>query len=192
MWSPDGRHILYWLGVSTRGYGFGDVWVMKANGSDPHPLTHHHGYHDAYFPSGWTADGRYALYHYVKYNTGAPTTANVHTNVATLTGRVVARLPDVPTPTGNGTLLALVAPGASGVNNISIADAHGSHPVVVAHHPLQSVNVQPVWSPDQTRLAYAGSWETPTDLIVTRADGSGRTILVGDEATGDPAWRPVP
>jgi Tol biopolymer transport system component len=190
MWSPDGRHILYFVGGSVNGYGVGDVWVMNANGSDPHPLTHHRGDQDAYFPGGWTADGKYAIYGHVNYSKGAPATAQSY--VTTLTGRIVDRLPAAPTPSGNGTLVALVRPDASGVQNISIADARGQHSIVVAPHPLASENVEPVWSPDQTRLAYAGSWETPTNLIVIRSDGSGRITLVGDQATGDPAWRPVP
>ncbi|TML13087.1 MAG: hypothetical protein E6G33_12585 [Actinobacteria bacterium] len=42
-WSPDGRHILYSrndLGYGAAGGGHTQLWTMKADGTDRHPLTH--------------------------------------------------------------------------------------------------------------------------------------------------------
>jgi Tol biopolymer transport system component len=63
---------------------------------------------------------------------------------------------------------------------------------LIVPKPVQQFNVLPVWSPDQSRIAYSGSWETTLGLYVLRDDGSNPTTLVSDSAAGDPAWKPTP
>jgi len=55
-WSPDGTKIAYLAdthGIADMGNSWGDIWVMNADGSDQHPITHDAtDYGTAWSPNG--------------------------------------------------------------------------------------------------------------------------------------------
>jgi len=55
-WSPDGSKIAYLAdthGIADMGVSWGDIWVMNADGSGQHPITH-----DATdYGTAWSPDG---------------------------------------------------------------------------------------------------------------------------------------
>jgi serine/threonine-protein kinase len=64
-------------------------------------------------------------------------------------------------------------------------------PIVVADLPASAFLNQPVWSPDGSRIAFAGETDAGYDLYVIQPDGTGLrqvTDMAGQEL--DPAWSP--
>lgn len=53
------------------------------------------------------------------------------------------------------------------------------------------LNIQPAWSPDGTRIAWASGQNNDWDVWVMNADGSGKTNLTATPATNEavPSWR---
>src|SRR4029078_317172 len=131
------------------------VWVMNADGSSPHPITHHHGNRDVYFQGAWTADGKYISYGHIRYVNGGPVTMNYirrNTYFADINGRVVLRGRLNGTPSGDGTRMAY-GTFNSMVKNLYVAGAAARDPVEIVRGAFVSHNLEAVWSPDDSRIA---------------------------------------
>ena len=76
-------------------------------------------------------------------------------------------------------------------SDIGLMDAAGFVLKKLTTETTTRPNISPVWSPDGSRIAFAGASEEGFDLYVMNADGSDITKLTdlpGDEIT--PAWSP--
>ncbi len=62
-WSPDGRWLAFGRKVARVATG-SQLWLMRPDGSEAHPLTDDHTTH--YGPPSWSPDGRYLLFQYVR------------------------------------------------------------------------------------------------------------------------------
>jgi Tol biopolymer transport system component len=96
----------------------------------------------------------------------------------------------------DGTRLAFAATQASAVpengeTQIYVMNADGSNLTQLTRDP-SSQNIQPAWSPDGKRIAYA-KWSNDVDgsgLYVIGADGNGQTRLTSGTIDTSPAWFP--
>src|SRR5437867_97411 len=82
--------------------------------------------------------------------------------------------------------IAFVSSRDGGLDIFSM-NPDGSGQTHLTHTP-NFREVQPSWSPDGTRIAYASA--PPAHIYVMNADGSGQTQLTFDPSTSDrsPAW----
>ena len=81
-----------------------------------------------------------------------------------------------------------------GLFEIWTVNASGGSPVNVSRSP-ETVDVDPSWSPDGLRIAYAskGTTEEHYDLFIRRPDGSGTARRLTRQSPSDrqPAWSPL-
>jgi Tol biopolymer transport system component len=194
-WSPDGARIAYFSGTG----GDHDLWIMKADGTDPHRIT---GTPDDDVTVTWSPRGD-AL-------------AFVRTDAAGGSVIEVAGADGAnPHPVSDPTVPA-DAPSWSpdGTRILFTAYLDGADPFTLGHGNAEVMSVArdggglrnltndpawqgyPAWSPDGKRVAYSTNDGTEFNLLVANADGSGARQLPGPaSASGTandccPAWRP--
>ncbi len=84
---------------------------------------------------------------------------------------------------------------------VANADGTGAHPVApgtsvrtvgteTAGSNYEYVGIPPTWSPDSTRLAWAGGPDAPASVHVSTATGTSMFSLTGANTVGTPAWAP--
>ena len=153
----------------TRAGGGSDIWVVNVDGSGLVNLTNDPD--GAESDAAWSPDGSRIAY----TRSGCAQGSNeggvcVYVMNADGTGQTLL------TPEENYPECPGNAPGS----------AHRRH------------SEQPSWSPDGSRIAFAGYWNTCDspggggDIWVMNADGSGKSNLINDKGTVDrqPAWSP--
>lgn len=101
---------------------------------------------------------------------------------------VEARAYDRPAISPSGTRLAVTLPGDAG-RDIWTLDLTRN---VLSRVTFGTDNIDPVWSPDGRRIAYAGFRRGTFDVLVRNADGSGvvDTLVAGPLFTFPLAWSP--
>jgi hypothetical protein len=183
-WSPDGRSIAYVhtdrVKLPSGRYRLDEeLWLVAADGRDPHPLTHDAGEKNT---PRWSPDGSRLLYG----RFGAGSDGKFGTFVVDAgTGRVLLQTSDyggVWSPDGSR-----IALGASG--GIDVVDADGS-----GRHRVAADAGAPAWSPDGTRIAFSRSHCTPGlkglcgvilgSVFTVGADGRGERRLTGPISGG--------
>src|SRR4051794_13134848 len=183
-WSPDGRLIAFYSGPaipmnSGRPNNSGRLYVMRADGSHPHPVTKILGE----YPS-WSPDGRRLAF--ASPGPDAPgRSLNVDVFVVGRDGTGLRRLTDEPGQDGwpawspDGRSIAFVAARGAGGQERSIwimrSDGGGKRRVASGEYP--------VWSPDGRFLMF----QVDGQLFVVRPDGSGRRRWPLDGSLPD--WR---
>jgi Tol biopolymer transport system component len=183
-WSPDGTQIAYVRGWEDQA----QIWVMNADGSDPHPLTDASG--PNLFPS-WSPDG--ATIAFVSFDGSNSDIYAMNTD-----GSDVRRLTDDPAHedqpawSPDGRHIAFTREGA-GNPGIYVMSPDGSG-VTQLLHDADPANLGLAWSPDGTKMA----------VVSIRDPGYDRTLFVLELATGEltaiggpgaffgPSWQPVP
>jgi TolB protein len=162
-WSPDGKEIAY-----TRGAGVApQVWVMNADGTDPHQIAASGNNPD------WSPDGTKLAYGKC---CGRVVVANADGSDPKVITKTDGQLPANPAWSPDGSELAVES--TAGILIVS-ADGQNKRLVIPGGE-------EPDWSPDGSRLVYTNSNGA---IWVANADGSNRRRLTG-ESGGGAAWSP--
>ncbi|HEV8564002.1 MAG TPA: hypothetical protein VGR41_03755 [Actinomycetota bacterium] len=184
VWSPDGTRIAYVHGYSNDQ----QIWVMNADGSDPHQVTDRKGLN--IFPS-WSPDGsNIAFVSYEGSNADIYVMNADGTNVLRLTDDPAHE--DQPAWSPEGERIAFTSEGGedSGIYTMS---PDGSGVIKLLDDP-DPANLGIAWSPDGTRMA----------IVSIRGPGNDRNVYVLDIETGDlttigepgayfgTSWQPLP
>jgi TolB protein len=179
----------YPIVFSSNRDGSYDLWLMRADGSDPLQLTSDPG--DEGFPS-WSPDGERLAFValddtnaediYVMNADGTDRQQLTHTD---------EHCEGTPSwsPDGQRILYAAGACGADNGSSIYVMDSNGGHP-----HKIVSGDVGwPDWSPDGRRIAYSAEDEKGMSAVwVSAADGTDRRRLAPPGIIGatESTWSP--
>ena len=152
----------------TRGSGAQDIWVVNADGTGLKDLTNDP--EGSEIDAAWSPDGSRIAY----TRTGCTRGTNE----------------------GGECIYVMNADGS----NPTLVTAEENYPECPDNAPgyaHRRHSEQPTWSPDGTRIAYTGYWNTchssggGSDIWVMNADGSGKRALMDDTAVDrQPAWSP--
>jgi TolB protein len=198
-WSPDGRRIAY---VSVRD-GFSRIWVMNADGGDPHPVTPPRT--ESIHPT-WSADSSRVL---VNTNAFAARKGQGAAGPPRAIGDATDDIMDLATvrpdgtdfrrlTTAGGFTYASYSPDGRSIVHRRIqgtvsqiwvmnADGTGGHSVSGA----ATADGWPAWSPDGKRIVFARQIGENFQIFVMNRDGSG--VLQLTDAAGrftNPRWSP--
>ena len=178
-WSPDGKRIAFARGK--------EIWVMKADGSNPYMLTRST---EGDREPSWSPDGTRIAFSRGKTGIWVirPDNSGLHLVYASATSA------QQPSWSPSGSLIAFQMDG-----NIVVVPADGGPP-----HSLTTgtsyLSVQPVWSPDGRFIVFersirgSGSTPGPKELDVMNADGShvrSLHVTAGGASALAPSWQPV-
>ena len=172
-WSPSGAHVLF-----SRD---GQIWSMRADGSDEAQLTCD-GNGD-YFPT-WSPDGRT-----IAFTRNGDEIESMNADGTGLRRVAAGTMPSV-SPDGTRLVYAgLAGPGPA--QGIYVANIDGSD----VRRLTDGDDIRPVWSPDGTRIAFiAGSDGTERTYgidTISAAGGDERTVMASLDATWVD-WAPRP
>jgi TolB protein len=211
--SPDGKRILF-TRCSAAGTARGcDVYVMNADGTGVHRLTT--AGKDGF--AAWSPNGKriaFASYRDGTFPVNGVNFPNYELYVMNSDGSGQTRLTTAPQQmdlnpawSPDGARIAWhvgeankadgCTPTASGLQTFELwvmnADGSGQRRLTPSGPPCE---VEPDWSPDGKRLAFAetpspANYETDARIAVVSADGGGRKVLVaGDYNAVTPRWSP--
>ncbi len=210
-WSRDGRQIAFLSNREGREIGFTrgvyDVYVMGADGSDPHNVSHALGYGLGFNVEviGWSADGRVV---FQSSGTGVDFLKRhayiVNWNGTGLEPLFVRPTDNSPFWSPDGSKVVFIS-DRDGRRRLYIrnADGSGERPLTATgpwddHLPAWlpafrsgDIDYDP-WSPDGSRIAFTRWGDEYSDkevLYVINADGSGLTRL-SDNASEFNGWSP--
>ncbi len=160
-WSPDGRQIafkrIYSYGAGAeQGTASDSLWLIGADGSNPHRLSDATGQNNAFWNTVWSPDGKRLAFMAV----GIDGKFDVFVINADGTGQQdISNSPQDewwPSWSPNGMRIAFARMSLSRLNagTVVVVDPDGSHAVTLDGPPVNSNTL--VWSPDGKRLiAYA-------------------------------------
>jgi Tol biopolymer transport system component len=168
--SPNGKRIVF----TNNGNG---IWVMRADGNNPHPIT----FKDDIDPT-WSPDGS-------KISFASSRKGNRQLFIMDANGDNVEQMTDLSNMGGrstwspDGTKIAFYR-GPQGDRNIYIVD--------VATKDIKKLtnggdNLGPSWSPDGNWIAFTSFRDGNNEIYIVHPDGSGLTRLT-NSPTSD--WQP--
>jgi Tol biopolymer transport system component len=204
-YSPNGT----WIAYCSNAGGKLEIWAMRQNGTDQHPVTNLGG--RATFPD-YSPDGRRIAFGGPEpgdpasevYVVDAATGGSLE-RLTSCTGHAAGCFNALPAWSPDGTKIAYIHGDGrdalgNGINEqvwVMNADGSGAHPLTAGAAPKDQL---PDWSPDGTKLAYASGVLGSGGIWVMNADGSGQHQLTGCTsgapapcAGGDdfgPTWSP--
>jgi TolB protein len=175
-WSPDGTKIGYCIGGNT-------IAVIPATGGSPVTLVNGNGYYFA-----WSTDSTKILFTPVSPSSLCTVKADGSSSSPTT---LVTSVGDYsyPTYSPDGTKIAVIyATNASGLGNLLVMNSDGTSPVSIA----QAAVVDPVeWSPDGTKIAFAGYVSSNEVLYDISSSGTNLVQLSPSGYESDwPHWSP--
>lgn len=189
VWSPDRSKVAFVHHARPRNP---DIWIMDADGGDKVRLTR--GPRDDVYPQ-WSPDGSHIAW--VKTRSSALGRIQVmhpdgHDKIAVSPEGMPAAQP-AWSPDGN--LVAYVAKprceDCEADTEIHVVDGHSEDaaPTVLTDNDVDDVN--PVWSPDGSRIAFARQRDGGADLFTVAPDGSGEQRVTDlDGYALLPRWSP--
>ncbi|MFH0916933.1 MAG: hypothetical protein V1912_10890 [bacterium] len=199
-WSPDGTQIAWtgWTKLHNIGTGQNEraaVFVMDADGSNPHSITSEEGAGIDYWPM-WATDGKIYFYRWAEPATPSrafrvnPDGSGLE-ELRTIGNNQIDFLPFVVSPDGTKVAFQDIA---TAPDRLVIIPASGAGDPVTLLDPvsgyLRGQKAHASWSPDGKALAIAGLDMDFTRLFIVNADGTGLSVVPGIEKASDPAWRP--
>jgi Tol biopolymer transport system component len=198
-WSPDGKKIAF--GSLGRG-GSWEIFVMNADGSDQKDLSNNPAID---WEPAWSPDGTRIAF--TRITQGDPSTFEVIVMNADGSGQKSLTIPPdsgfSPDWSPDGTRIVYTAnvpfpPGSNlqgAQSDVFVMNADGGGKTDLTN-TMTVEELNPVWSPDGTRIAYVAQPEevgSNKDIFVMNADGSGQTNLTQSPSFEDgPDWLPVP
>jgi TolB protein len=184
-WSPDGRLIAFvestprHLGAYA---GSGDLWIMRADGSQRRQLTHTNA--DA--QPAWSPDGKRLAF--VRFGNGGADIyqLDLQTNRTRRLTRIGAMSPSW---SPDGLRLAFTTLPTA-VKHVYVMSSDGTGITQLTHGVEE---YDPAWSPDGASIAFGSS--TDSSLYLVRPDGGGMRRLTtcappGCLADLEPSWSP--
>lgn len=191
VWSPDGTQIAF---QSDRS-GNLDIWVMGADGSNPRQLTHNKT--PDYLPS-WSPDGKSISftsrrksaegdaelpYIYIMNADGSDQRRLVADSLGTSAGAEWS-------PDGRRIVYSRKVGDQKGVD-IFMADSNGQNERRITKDADQAIyNGSPMFSPDGKRIAFYSDNGMASSIVVMRADGTKRNVVVAEGQNWYPRWSP--
>lgn len=198
LWSPDGRHIAYFLAVGK----VGGLEVVRSDGTHPHTIAGCTGFpvEDCPGEPAWTADGQRLAF----VDRLGPCSPECASGIFTARPdgsdrRLLVEGGAGPAFSPDGSKLAYAGPDG----RIVVADADGSNPHPLTPPSTDVLELSPAWSPDSTSVAFSMRWSPPLTprslmprpppphlsfIVVARADGSAERVVAS--AAWPPAWSP--
>jgi TolB protein len=186
VWSPDGRKIAF---VLTRDDSR-VVYVMDAAGSGRTAVTP--ATVRAIHPS-WSPDGKRILYS-TDDDLRPPAKNESQVYAVDLASGAIKTLitggvNTFPVMSPDGKRLAYRKILGEMNSEVFVADADGRNPRNLTRHP--AFEGWPAWSPDGTRIAFAGNRNANYQIFLMRADGSDVRLLANTEGRAtSPKWAP--
>jgi hypothetical protein len=182
-WSPDGEWIAF---ASVRDSPYWELYLMRADGSDPQRLTWWEDASDLW-PT-WSPDGtRLAFASKRDGNWEIYSMDRDGSNLIRLTNH-----PDddtSPAWSPDGSRIAFEST-REGYSEIFVVPVGGGEAVNVSRLAW-ATDLGPSWSPDGGRLVFYSDRDGEWDIYVMASDGSGVVKLTGDNSNDQvPAWRP--
>jgi Tol biopolymer transport system component len=207
--SPEGKIVFVRLGTESSEHCFGqpctDIWVMDADGTNQTNLTNTPDTNEG--QPAWSSDGTRIAFTSDQDEVGGFSDIWVMdadgSNPTNLT-----KTPDTPdadnfheyqpswAPSGTQIVFVREIPGQviSEQADIFVMD---TDPTTTddANNLTQTdaSEIDPAWSPDGTKIAYAGVRNSGFEIVTMDPDGQNETILSGDSFEGDdraPDWSP--
>ena len=177
-WSPNGKQIAF---ASERRFPLPHVWLMNADGSNPHVLTRAFA---GEYPS-WSPDGKR-----IAYATNAQLTdSGFEIVVVNADGTKARRLTHngsndmgpAWSPDGKWIAFESARAGKRRLNDVYVMRPNGRD----VHRVTRGGGELPSWSPDGKWIVYAA----PSGLAVIRPDGTGkRPLRLGLSLANFPSW----
>jgi Tol biopolymer transport system component len=199
-WSPDGTRIAYRLWAN---YSPGRIWVMNADGSNPHAVTGEApGEHQSPTWSPRRSDGSYRIAYSQAAMSGGYMRAQIWSVRDDGTDRRVVTDPssgsydDEPSWSPDGSKIVFVRTGSVNAHEllvVNLADGNESTLFAPGYDP-EGPQGAPAWSPDGTLIAFVSNHEFDPDgyanqIYTVRPDGTGLRRRTFDKTDkGNPTW----
>lgn len=184
-YSADGKQIAY----CSNATGAFEIWAMKANGTDQHPVTNIGG--RMLFPDFDPTGARIAFGGGLTDDAAADifTIASDGSGLVQLTSAEADDL--YPAYSPDGSEIAFIS-YRTGTGQVWLMNTDGTNEHQLTFDSVEKDQV-PDWSPDGSRLVYAGGVDFgPFDLYVIDADGGGLQQITSTPDDDDfaPTWSP--